>query len=105
MTEPIVRSAIGSIKLQAPNDTEIFLPYYEKIRDCEHETGTFADPGQDDDILYLACNNGQEEAAERPRRSTIRRTRVWYGPIGSGDKLLKNAQKRNELRTDMVSLA
>ncbi|RKK76432.1 hypothetical protein BFJ71_g16945 [Fusarium oxysporum] len=98
MTEPIVRSAIGNIKLQAPNDTEIFLPYYEKIRDCEHETGTFADPGQDDDVLYLACNNGQEEVAERPRRSTIRRTRVWYGPIGSGDKLLKNEQKRNELR-------
>ncbi|KAF5001729.1 hypothetical protein FDECE_10862 [Fusarium decemcellulare] len=95
MTEPIVRAAIGSIKLQAPNDSEIFLPYYEKIRDCEHATGTFADPGQDDDILYLA---GQEEAAERPRRSSSRRTRVWYGPIGSGDKLLKNAEKRNELR-------
>ncbi|KAJ3544160.1 hypothetical protein NM208_g3203 [Fusarium decemcellulare] len=98
MAEPIVRAAIGSIKLQAPNDTEIFLPYYEKIRDCEHATGTFADPGQDDDILYLACNSGQEEAAKRPRRSSSRRTRVWYGPIGSGDKLLKNAEKRNELR-------
>jgi nucleoside phosphorylase len=23
---------------------------------------------------------------------------VWYGPIGSGEKLLKNAQKRDELR-------
>ncbi|KAH7184061.1 hypothetical protein DER44DRAFT_710231 [Fusarium oxysporum] len=98
MTEPIVRSAIGGIKLQAPNDTEIFLPYYEKIRDCEHATGTFADPGQDDDILYLARGNGQEEVVERPRRSSYQRTRVWYGPIGSGDKLLKNAQKRNELR-------
>ncbi|KAF4457789.1 kinesin light chain [Fusarium austroafricanum] len=98
MTEPIVRSAIGSIKLQAPNETEIFLPYYEKIRNCEHATGTFADPGQNNDILYLARDNGQEEIVERPRRSTYQRTRVWYGPIGSGDKLLKNAQKRNELR-------
>ncbi|RKL05615.1 hypothetical protein BFJ70_g17087 [Fusarium oxysporum] len=98
MTEPIVRAAIGSIKLEAPKDTEIFLPYYEKIRNCEHATGTFTDPGQDNDILYLARDNGQEEVAERPKRSTIRRTRVWYGPIGSGDKLLKNAQKRNELR-------
>lgn len=106
MTEPIVRSAIGSIKLQAPNDTEIFLPYYKKIRDCEHATGTFADPGQDNDILFLACNNGQEEVAERPRRSPPRRTRVWYGPIGSGDKLLKNAQKRKELRDrcDIIGL-
>ncbi|EXK26022.1 hypothetical protein FOMG_17383 [Fusarium oxysporum f. sp. melonis 26406] len=100
MTEPIVRSAIGSIKLEAPYDTEKLLPYYEKIRNCEHATGTFADPGQDNDILYLACDNGQEEVAERPRRSKsdYQRTRVWYGPIGSGDKLLKNAQKRNELR-------
>ncbi|KAI7758838.1 hypothetical protein LZL87_013821 [Fusarium oxysporum] len=100
MTEPIVRAAIGSIKLEAPYDTEKLLPYYEKIRNCEHATGTFADPGQDNDILYLACDNGQEAVAERSRRSKsdYQRTRVWYGPIGSGDKLLKNAQKRNELR-------
>ncbi|KAH7460531.1 hypothetical protein FOMA001_g19547 [Fusarium oxysporum f. sp. matthiolae] len=98
MTEPIVRAAIGSIKLEAPYDTNIFLPYYEKIRNCEHATGTFADPGQDDDTLCLARGNGQEEVVERPRRSSYQRTRVWYGPIGSGDKLLKNAQKLNELR-------
>ncbi|KAG7433975.1 Regulatory protein AfsR [Fusarium oxysporum f. sp. raphani] len=100
MTEPIVRAAIGSIKLEAPDDTKVFLPYYEKIRNCEHSTGTFADPGQDNDILYLACGNGQEKVVERSRRSksNYQRTRVWYGPIGSGDKLLKNAQKRNELR-------
>ncbi|KAF4342261.1 kinesin light chain [Fusarium beomiforme] len=100
MTEPIVRAAIGSIKLEAPYDIEKFLPYYEKIRNCEHATGTFADPGQDNDILYLACDNGQEEIVQRPRRSKSdhQRTRVWYGPIGSGDKLLKNARKRNELR-------
>ncbi|KAH7142492.1 hypothetical protein DER46DRAFT_619513 [Fusarium sp. MPI-SDFR-AT-0072] len=99
MTESIVRAAIGSIKLKAPNDAKCILPYYEKIRDCEHATGTFADPGQDNDILYLARDNdGQEEVVKRPRRSTIQRTRVWYGPIGSGDKLLKNASKRNELR-------
>ncbi|KAF4343112.1 kinesin light chain [Fusarium beomiforme] len=67
ITEPIVRAAIGSIKLEAPNNTEIFLPYYEKIRDCKHATGTFADPGQDNDILYLACDNRQEEVAEHPR--------------------------------------
>ncbi|KAI3575095.1 hypothetical protein IWW34DRAFT_793301 [Fusarium oxysporum f. sp. albedinis] len=100
MTEPIVRSAIGSIKLEAPYDTEKFLPYYEKIRNCEHATGTFTDPGQDNDILYLACDNGQEEVVERSPRPNqgYQRTRVWYGPIGSGDKLLKNALKRNELR-------
>jgi hypothetical protein len=97
-TEPIVRAAIGSIKLEAPNDAECFLPYYEHIRNNEHATGTFADPGQDCDVLYLAQEYGLDEIAERVRRPPSRRTRVWYGPIGSGDKLLKNAQKRNELR-------
>ncbi|KAG8355611.1 hypothetical protein FVEN_g6540 [Fusarium venenatum] len=100
VTEPIVQSAIGSIKLQAPNDNEIFLPYYEKIRNCEHDTGTFADPGQDNDIMFVFNDNGHKEIIQRPRcsRSDYRRARVWYGPIGSGDKLLKNAKKRNELR-------
>ncbi|KAL6918192.1 hypothetical protein ACHAPO_000003 [Fusarium lateritium] len=100
MTETIVRSAIGSIKLGAPYDNEIFLPYYEKIRNCEHETGTFADPGQDNDILFSANDDGEEEIVERRRRSKsdYKRVRVWYGSIGSGDKLMRNAEKRNELR-------
>jgi nucleoside phosphorylase len=35
-----------------------------------------------------------------------KRTRVWYGPIGSGDKLMKNARKRNKLRDkyDLIGL-
>jgi nucleoside phosphorylase len=97
-SEPIVRAAIGSIKLEAPNDADIFLPYYEAIRDKEHATGTFADPGQDRDILYVAQDSEFEKVVERIPRPESKRTRVWYGPIGSGDKLLKNAQKRNELR-------
>ncbi|KAH7038361.1 uncharacterized protein B0I36DRAFT_284513 [Microdochium trichocladiopsis] len=97
-TKPIVRSAIGRIKLEAPDEAATFLPYYETIRDREHATGTFADPGQDHDTLYSATEGRPDIAIERPRRPDTARTRVWYGPIGSGDKLLKNAQKRNELR-------
>ncbi|ETS86576.1 hypothetical protein PFICI_00404 [Pestalotiopsis fici W106-1] len=98
MTEPIVRSAIGSIKLHAPNDAAIFLPYYETIRDKQHANGTFIDPGQDYDTLYLARDDGTEEVVERTRRLDAQRTRVWYGPIGSGEKLSKNARWRDELR-------
>lgn len=98
MTEPIVRAAIGSIKLEAPNDAQIFLPYYEVIRDKEHANGTFADPGQDRDRLYLVQDDGTDGLVERVERQEAKRTRVWYGPIGSGEKLLKNAQKKNELR-------
>lgn len=92
MTVPIVRSAIGSIKLETPNEAETFQPHFERMANCEHATGTFVDPGQDKDVLYDENN----QPIQRPRRS--QRTRVWYGPIGSGDKLLKNAKRRNELR-------
>jgi nucleoside phosphorylase len=98
-TEKVVRSAIGSIKVEAPDDTELFLPYYEKMKDKGHADGTFADPGQDKDVLFHEVDDyGVEKPVERPRRRDSERTRVWYGPIGSGEKLMKNAQKRNELR-------
>ncbi len=97
-TETVVRSAISSIKLHAPNDADIFLPYYENMKDNEHANGTFIDPGQDRDQLYELDDAGLEKVVNRQQRPDSRRTRVWYGPIGSGDKLMKNAQKRNELR-------
>ncbi|KAH7011238.1 nucleoside phosphorylase domain-containing protein [Ilyonectria destructans] len=97
-TETVVRSAIGSIKLKAPNDAETFLPYYGHIKDKEHPNGTFIDPGQEKDALYQVNDDGTEHLVERERRLDSKRTRVWYGPIGSGEKLMKNARKRNELR-------
>ncbi|ETS84496.1 hypothetical protein PFICI_02521 [Pestalotiopsis fici W106-1] len=98
ITEPIVRSAIGSIKIEAPNEAPLFLPYFEAIRKNEHANGTFDDPGQDRDVLYISQAGGASEPIERAPRPPSKRTRVWYGPIGSGDKLLKSSQKRNELR-------
>ncbi|RYP48626.1 hypothetical protein DL768_005517 [Monosporascus sp. mg162] len=94
-TETVVRSAIGSIKLKAPNDAETFLPYYRRIEDPD---GTFNDPGQEKDALYQVDDGGTERLVERERRLDSKRTQVWYGPIGSGEKLMKNARKRNELR-------
>ncbi|KAM0345653.1 hypothetical protein ACHAPU_006307 [Fusarium lateritium] len=97
-TETAVRSAIGNIKMMAPSDTEMFLPFYDSIKDKEHLNGTFADPGEEKDILYLTNSEGVEKPAHRSKRDAHRRTRVWYGSIGSGDKLTKNARKRDELR-------
>lgn len=97
-TEAVVRSAIGSIKLRAPNDAEAILPYYERMKDKEHANGTFIDPGQERDKLYQSDEDGIKQLVERERRPNSKRTRVWYGPIGSGEKLMKNARKRNELR-------
>ncbi|KAI0965908.1 purine and uridine phosphorylase [Xylaria arbuscula] len=94
-TEPVIRAAIGSIRLES---TQPFLQYYEAIKDKEHDEGTFTDPGQDNDILYETAEDGIERVVNRQLRPASQRTQVWYGPIGSGDKLLKNARKRDELR-------
>ncbi|KAJ9427618.1 hypothetical protein QL093DRAFT_2587216 [Fusarium oxysporum] len=97
-TETVVRSAIGNIKIRAPGDTDVFLPFYERIKDKEHSRGTFADPGQEKDIFYDIGDDGVDSPVQRMQRPTDRRTRVWYGSIGSGDKLTKNTLKRNEIR-------
>lgn len=100
VTEPLVRAAIGSIKMRAPNDVSLILPYYDTIKNKEHDSsgGTFTDPGQDADRLYGDDESGKSTIQERKPRPDERRTRIWYGPIGSGDKLMKNVLKRNELR-------
>ncbi|KAI1130081.1 purine and uridine phosphorylase [Nemania abortiva] len=97
-TESVIRSAIGSIKLRARNSTQLFLQYYEAMKDEEHDEGTFLDPGQDNDMLYGTLEDGTEQLVARQLRQDSNRTRVWYGPIGSGDKLLRNARRRDELR-------
>jgi nucleoside phosphorylase len=97
-TETVVRSAIQNIKLMAPRDVDTFRPYFEGIRRKKHSTGDFDDPGQDQDRLYRTDHKGVRRIVKRRRRPDSARTRVWYGPIGSGEKLMKNAQKRDELR-------
>ncbi|KAF0329392.1 hypothetical protein GQ607_003341 [Colletotrichum asianum] len=105
-TETIVRSAIGKIRLHAPHESEVFFPFYKKIRNEQHEAGNFKDPGQNNDTYYEFDQHGGEYTVMRERRSTHRRTRVWYGPIGSGEKLMRNFRQRNQLRDkyDLVGL-
>lgn len=108
-TETVVRSAIGNVKAFAPMRGDDFLKYYENIKDKERSNGTFADPGQGKDNLYQTVieeNNPVVKLVERTPRSISKRTKVWYGSIGSGDKLMKDAQKRDELRDkfDLIGL-
>ncbi|EEU36706.1 uncharacterized protein NECHADRAFT_51638 [Fusarium vanettenii 77-13-4] len=97
-TETVIRSAIAMIKRRWPKDVDLFLPLYEAMKDERHPGGTFQDPGQDKDILHRIDSDGTTHVVTRSERSAGNRTRVWYGPIGSGDKLVKNGQVRNELR-------
>ncbi|KAH0566491.1 hypothetical protein GP486_000109 [Trichoglossum hirsutum] len=106
-TETIVRAAIGNIKTYAPVHGNVFLKYYESIKNKPHSSGTFADPGQEKDQFYQTVNRMDSPViVERPLRSPSERTKVWYGPIGSGDRLMKNALKRDELRDtfDLIGL-
>lgn len=91
-----IGSAIGDIRDEAPNDAELFVKYYEKMKNKEHSDGDFCDPGQDRDHLY----DSDEELVVRKPREDRRRTRVWYGPIGSGERLMKNSRARNKLRDE-----
>ncbi|ETS05801.1 hypothetical protein M419DRAFT_96020 [Trichoderma reesei RUT C-30] len=97
-TETVVRSAIGSIKLMAPHDADEILRHYKMIQHKEHSLGTFDDPGQERDVLYQVDERGIDSPVQREQRPVSKRTRIWYGSIGSGEKVFKNAQKRNELR-------
>lgn len=97
-TDAVVRSALRSIQLQAPNDADLILPYYDKIKNMQHSNGTFADPGQDTDQLYGTDESGRPTIQMRVPRPEERRTRIWYGLIGSGEKLIQNVLIRNELR-------
>jgi hypothetical protein len=64
ITEQVIRSAIGRIKAHAPNDARMILPYYQTIRNTEHATGTFADPGQEKDRLYMTTGEETETLVE-----------------------------------------
>lgn len=50
-TKTIIRSIIGSIKLNTPNDIELFLLYYKTIKEKEYSDDTFTTLGQDKDLL------------------------------------------------------
>lgn len=97
-TEKLIRSAIASIRLHEPDNNPEFLRYYKQFNDKKYSQGSFADPRQETDILYQTDDDQGKQIISREPRPEGKRTYIWYGPIGSGDKLMKNARKRNELR-------
>ncbi|KAI0430925.1 nucleoside phosphorylase domain-containing protein [Xylaria sp. FL1042] len=97
-TEPVVRSAIGIIKLDWPNEGKHFLGYYEAMKNRRHRVGTFEDPGLEKDRLHQIDFKNRGDLIERPTRTESERTQVWYGSIGSGEKLMRNSIRRDQLR-------
>lgn len=97
-TETVVRSAIASIKLHAPHDVKLCLRHYKRMRHQQHAGGDFKYPGQRNDRLYSINDIGEKHEVKRTKRPKSKRTQIWYGPIGSGEKLMRNSRQRNELR-------
>ncbi|KAL2802760.1 hypothetical protein BJX63DRAFT_437581 [Aspergillus granulosus] len=92
-TKRIVGSAIGKIKAKE-QVTEAVLRYYN---DMANKDTKFSDPGQENDILYFPSDH---LPVPRQRRPDAERNRVWYGSIGSGDKLLKSSEERDKMRDE-----
>jgi hypothetical protein len=104
-TAKLVGAAIRAMTLSGSDQWPSFRRYYDSLRGIRHndnDTPIFADPGQDNDHLFAnrgRDNEGNRLSEEVPRqpRPVDERTKVWYGKIGSGDRLMKNAEKRDEL--------
>ncbi|KAL2783344.1 nucleoside phosphorylase domain-containing protein [Aspergillus keveii] len=90
-TEPIVGSAIGKIKA-IEQEAKIILGYYKEVI---QKAPKFSDPGQEKDLFDPSSNALRTLREHRPHD---KRTRVWYGSIGSGDKLLKCSEVGDDLR-------
>jgi nucleoside phosphorylase len=110
-TPAIVRSAIGNIKLtrkkpfQSGNDFARYLTAFQE----KDEDGKFLCPSQQDDQLCEYVIDGNKlvrKPVDRDPRDELERTKVWYGNIGSGNSLMRNPQRRDELRDkhDLIGL-
>ncbi|KAI6315063.1 hypothetical protein MCOR30_009769 [Pyricularia oryzae] len=58
------------------------------------------------DKLYTTGEDGGEKVVDKKLRPISQRIRIWYGRIGSGEKLIKDGRKRDQLRDayDLIGL-
>lgn len=109
-TPAIVRSAIGNIRLTKKDpykEGNEFAKYLDKFQHADKEN-KFLCPSQDTDRLWTSSVDPIAPPALilRQRRSESERTRVWYGNIGSGNSMMRNPRRRDELRDryDLIGL-
>ena len=110
-TPAIVRSAIGNIKLTKEKPFKSgneFSRYLTALQEKD-EDGKFLCPSQQDDQLfeYIIDEDKQtQKLVKRDPRDEFELTKVWYGRIGSGNSLMRNPRRRDELRDkyDLIGL-
>lgn len=109
-TPAIVRAAIGNIQLtkKRPFETGNMFAIQLAVFQNDAEDVKFRCRSQEEDTLFASS---KEEGApqtliEREPRDESERTQVWYGNIGSGSSMMRNARRRDELRDtyDLIGL-
>jgi nucleoside phosphorylase len=99
-TAAVVTAAIQMLRIK---DEDTFVEgsnlskYLESLRQNDRRK-RFSRPSIDTDKLYKTEDPDKEE--ERQSRSASEYTMMWYGNIGSGSTLGRNAQRRDQLRKD-----
>jgi nucleoside phosphorylase len=105
----IVRSAVSNIRLteKRPFKTgNTFSTYLEQLQ-AKAGSNKFQRPKKEDELYQSAENDLiASKLLSRANRDSTERTQVWYGKIGSGNSLIKNPKRRNELRDtyDLIGL-
>jgi nucleoside phosphorylase len=109
-TPAIVRSAIGNIRLTKKKPYKRgneFARYLDAFQQAD-EDDKFMCPNQDTDRLWASSVDTTTPPAPMSRepRDESERTRVWYGNIGSGNSMMRNPRRRDELRDrhDLIGL-
>ncbi|KAH7029540.1 nucleoside phosphorylase domain-containing protein [Microdochium trichocladiopsis] len=98
LLNPIPRllgAAINSLRLEANEGLDLVMQNFQNDFSIHRN---FSHPGQDQDVLTTKIEDGSQIQLDRPRRLETEQTRLWYGTIGSGNKLLKNSTIRDQLR-------
>jgi nucleoside phosphorylase len=110
-TPALVRAAIGNIQLtkKRPFKTGHEFATYLAAFQNDVDDEKFRCPSQEEDRLYDENTRtllSPPTLVEREPRDESERTRVWYGNIGSGSSMMRNAQRRDELRDkyDLIGL-
>jgi nucleoside phosphorylase len=102
-TPAIVRAAIGNIQLLKKNPFRTGNKFARQLTSFQNDTedAKFQCRSQKEDKLFA----GSEEITREPRDES-ERTRVWYGNIGSGNSMMRNPRRRDQLRDehDLIGL-
>jgi nucleoside phosphorylase len=109
-TPAIVRAAIGNIQLTKKRP-------YKKGNEFARHLDAFLQADEDDKFQCLSQDTDQLFTSSvdlitpptpipRAPRDETERTRVWYGNIGSGNSMMRNTRRRDELRDtyDLIGL-